>query len=95
MWEIAADKGRAIWQRYFAADVLIDLDPSNARWSELAPDLIATHDLRAIHLSFLENILHIYISNNITYKKVSKELRQYFREACWEELIVAGSRVAL
>ena len=44
MWEIAADKSREIWHRYFAAAKLIEMDPSNARWSEIIPDLIAAHD---------------------------------------------------
>ena len=44
MWEIAADNRREIWHRYFAAAKLIEVDPSNARWSDIIPDLIAAHD---------------------------------------------------
>jgi eukaryotic-like serine/threonine-protein kinase len=44
MWEIATDKRREMWHRYFAAAKLIEFDPSNAKWSEIVPDLIAAHD---------------------------------------------------
>ena len=44
MLEIAADKRREVWHRYFAAAKLIEIDPSNVIWSEIVPDLIAAHD---------------------------------------------------
>jgi hypothetical protein len=74
MWEIAADKGRVIWQRYFAAEKLIEIDPSNARWSELAPDLIAAHDFASDpSLAFRAPWLQEF--------RTGAELKKHFREA--------------
>jgi serine/threonine protein kinase len=52
MWEIAADKTREIFCRYFAASMLIETDPSNARWSDLAGDLIDANFASKNQLSF-------------------------------------------
>lgn len=77
MWEIASDKKRPIWHRYFAARMLSAIDQSNARWSELVPDLIAAHDFA----SDPDLSLGHYFSYSMERLVVFRELREQFRKA--------------
>ena len=72
MWEMAADNRRDIGHRYFAAVQLIKIDPSNVRWSDIIPDLIAAYDFkRDSSLSF----------RAVRAFDIDSKLKEQFREA--------------
>ena len=75
LWEIAADKKRNISHRYLAASKLAKVDPHNARWPEIASDIINDHDWSVPYIfnfAFCFRWVGVYNIDTI--------LKGYFRE---------------
>jgi serine/threonine protein kinase len=70
LWEIASDKRRGISHRYLAVSKLAKVDPSNARWPEIASGIVDDHDFSK-HAYFCFRYVGVLSVNGI--------LKQYLR----------------
>ena len=78
MWEIAADNRGDIWLRYCAVEKLITIDPSNARWSEIIPELIAAYDFARDRDLYFRSFPSF---ERMSANDMDSRLKEQFREA--------------
>jgi serine/threonine protein kinase len=81
MWDVVAEKRRNTSHRYFAADILWQLDPSNPRWAEIASNIINDHDFtQDTYLSFSKvRIFHYLRTTGLSDRDTG--IKERFRQA--------------